>query len=74
MIALRFVFPEHGDYEGLYFAFGFVVVYSTSRTLGSAYGYSALKIGLVLLSYGLGLLSTLLLLHSTHVLVRQRRW
>lgn len=42
--------------EGLYFAFGFVVVYSTSRTLGSAYGYNALKIGLVLLSYGIGLL------------------
>ncbi|KAJ7146019.1 major facilitator superfamily domain-containing protein [Mycena epipterygia] len=40
--------------SGLMFAFNFVVVYSASRTLGSAYGYNALKVGLVLLSFGLG--------------------
>ncbi|KAJ6520628.1 major facilitator superfamily domain-containing protein [Mycena vulgaris] len=40
--------------SGLMFAFTFVVVYSASRTLDSAYGYSALKVGLVLLSFGLG--------------------
>ncbi|KAJ7688806.1 major facilitator superfamily domain-containing protein [Mycena rosella] len=34
----------------LMFAFNFVVVYSASRTLESAYGYNALKVGLVLLS------------------------
>ncbi|KAJ7668240.1 major facilitator superfamily domain-containing protein [Mycena rosella] len=38
----------------LMFAFNFVVVYSASRTLESAYGYNALKVGLVLLSFGLG--------------------
>ncbi|KAJ7670507.1 vacuolar DHA amino acid exporter [Mycena rosella] len=40
--------------SGLMFAFNFVVVYSASRTLESAYGYNALKVGLVLLSFGLG--------------------
>ncbi|KAJ6520630.1 major facilitator superfamily domain-containing protein [Mycena vulgaris] len=43
--------------SGLMFAFNFVVVYSASRTLGSAYGYNALKVGLVLLSFGLGSLA-----------------
>ncbi|KAJ7664195.1 major facilitator superfamily domain-containing protein [Mycena rosella] len=37
----------------LMFAFNFVMVYSASRTLESAYGYNALKVGLVLLSFGL---------------------
>ncbi|KAJ7468471.1 major facilitator superfamily domain-containing protein [Mycena latifolia] len=41
--------------SGLMFAFTFVVVYSASRTLGAPpYGYNALKIGLVLLAFGLG--------------------
>ncbi|KAJ7222504.1 vacuolar DHA amino acid exporter [Mycena pura] len=41
--------------SGLMFGFNFVVVYSASRTLESdAYGYNALKAGLVLLSFGLG--------------------
>ncbi|KAF9015829.1 MFS general substrate transporter [Hymenopellis radicata] len=40
--------------SGLIFSYCFTVVYTTSRTLGSAYGYNPLKIGLVLLSFGLG--------------------
>ncbi|KAF9015851.1 MFS general substrate transporter [Hymenopellis radicata] len=40
--------------QGLIFSYCFTVVYTTSRTLGSAYGYNPLKIGLVLLSFGLG--------------------
>ncbi|KAF8975377.1 major facilitator superfamily domain-containing protein [Cyathus striatus] len=36
------------------FAYGFLLTYTTARTLGSKYGYSPLKIGLVTLSYGLG--------------------
>ncbi|KAF7344182.1 Vacuolar DHA amino acid exporter [Mycena venus] len=40
--------------SGLMFAFSFVVSFTASRTLSSAYGYNALKVGLVLLSFGLG--------------------
>ncbi|KAJ7115557.1 vacuolar DHA amino acid exporter [Mycena crocata] len=47
--------------SGLMFAFNFVVVYSASRTLGSAYEYNALKVGLVLLSFGMGSLAGSLL-------------
>ncbi|KAJ7718592.1 vacuolar DHA amino acid exporter [Mycena maculata] len=43
--------------SGLMFAFNFVVVYSASRSLGSVYGYNALKVGLVLLSFGIGTLA-----------------
>ncbi|KAJ7756182.1 vacuolar DHA amino acid exporter [Mycena metata] len=43
--------------SGLMFAFTFVVVYTASRTLSFVYGYNALKVGLVLLSYGLGTLA-----------------
>ncbi|KAF8989035.1 vacuolar DHA amino acid exporter [Cyathus striatus] len=39
---------------GFLFAYGFLLTYTTARTLGSKYGYSPLKIGLVTLSYGLG--------------------
>lgn len=40
--------------SGLQFAFGFLLSYTTSRTLSSQYHYDALKIGLVLLAYGFG--------------------
>ncbi|KAF8172799.1 major facilitator superfamily domain-containing protein [Mycena galopus ATCC 62051] len=40
--------------SGLCFAFNFAVVFTASRTLSGAYGYNALKVGLVLLSFGLG--------------------
>ncbi|KAE9402297.1 MFS general substrate transporter [Gymnopus androsaceus JB14] len=40
--------------SGLYFAFAFVVLYTTSRSLGTYYHYNALKTGLVLLAYGVG--------------------
>ncbi|KAF9265332.1 MFS general substrate transporter [Marasmius fiardii PR-910] len=40
--------------SGLIFAFCIVVPYTISRTLGTYYHYNALKIGLVLLSFGLG--------------------
>ncbi|KAJ6469053.1 major facilitator superfamily domain-containing protein [Mycena vitilis] len=43
--------------SGLMFAFNFVVVFTSSRTLSSAYGYNALKVGLTLLSFGLGSLA-----------------
>ncbi|KAK0437139.1 MFS general substrate transporter [Desarmillaria tabescens] len=40
--------------SGILFSYCFIVVYTTSRTLGSAYGYDALTIGFILLSFGLG--------------------
>ncbi|KAJ6463376.1 vacuolar DHA amino acid exporter [Mycena sanguinolenta] len=43
--------------SGLTFAFTFIVVFTASRTLSSLYGYNALKVGLVLLSFGLGTLA-----------------
>ena len=39
---------------GLQFAFMFVIAYASSRTLGTAYGYSPFKIGFVTLSFGVG--------------------
>jgi hypothetical protein len=39
---------------GLLFAFAFVIPYTSARTLGSKYNYNSLKIGLVLLSFGIG--------------------
>ncbi|KAJ7938304.1 vacuolar DHA amino acid exporter [Mycena leptocephala] len=44
--------------SGLMFAFNFVVPFTASRTLSSAYGYDAFEVGLVLLSFGLGMLLT----------------
>ncbi|KAJ7714005.1 vacuolar DHA amino acid exporter [Mycena metata] len=43
--------------SGLMFAFSFVVSFTASRTLSSVYGYNALTVGLVLLSFGLGSLA-----------------
>ncbi|KAK0204093.1 vacuolar DHA amino acid exporter [Desarmillaria ectypa] len=40
--------------SGILFSYCFTVVYTTSRTLASAYGYDALYTGFVLLSFGLG--------------------
>ncbi|KAL4266522.1 MFS transporter superfamily protein [Pleurotus pulmonarius] len=40
--------------SGSLYAFGFLISYTTARTLGNMYHYNALKIGLVLLSFGLG--------------------
>ncbi len=40
---------------GILFSYCFIVVYTTSRTLGTAYGYDALTIGFILVSFGLGL-------------------
>ncbi|KAJ7235850.1 vacuolar DHA amino acid exporter [Mycena rebaudengoi] len=40
--------------SGLMFAFTYVMTYTASRTLSTAYEYNALKIGFVLLSFGLG--------------------
>lgn len=42
--------------SGFYYAFAFVVVYTTSRSLDTYYHYDPLKIGLVLLAYGVGML------------------
>ncbi|KAJ8516981.1 hypothetical protein ONZ45_g5759 [Pleurotus djamor] len=42
---------------GSLFAFGFLILYTTSRTLGSKYQYDAMRIGLVLLSFGIGSLA-----------------
>ncbi|KAH9028700.1 major facilitator superfamily domain-containing protein [Lactarius pseudohatsudake] len=39
---------------GLFFAFSYNITYTCSRTLGDHYNYDALKIGLVLLSFGVG--------------------
>lgn len=39
---------------GLMFAFGFLVPYTSSRTLSIHYNYEALKVGLVTLAYGVG--------------------
>ncbi|KAG2157590.1 MFS general substrate transporter [Suillus bovinus] len=40
--------------SGLIFAFSYSISYTCSRTLSEHYGYNALQIGLVLLSYGIG--------------------
>lgn len=40
--------------SGLIFAFTYSIAYTCSLTLGNKYGYNALQIGLVLLSYGTG--------------------
>ncbi|KAK7014199.1 vacuolar DHA amino acid exporter [Favolaschia claudopus] len=47
--------------SGLMFAFNYVVGFTAARTLSSAYGYDALIVGLVLLSFGLGNLAGSLL-------------
>ena len=39
---------------GFQFAFLFVIAYASSRTLGTDYGYSPIKIGFVTLSLGVG--------------------
>ena len=39
---------------GLQFAFMYLITYASSRTLGTAYGYSPIKIGFVTLSFGVG--------------------
>ncbi|KAF5315382.1 hypothetical protein D9619_007469 [Psilocybe cf. subviscida] len=40
--------------SGLLYAFGFVVLYATSRTLADSYNYDPLKIGLISIAYGAG--------------------
>lgn len=40
--------------SGLIFGFSYCIAYTCSRILGDKYGYDALKIGLVLLAYGIG--------------------
>ncbi|KAF8887456.1 major facilitator superfamily domain-containing protein [Gymnopilus junonius] len=40
--------------SGVQFAYAFVIVYATSRTLETSYNYGPLKIGLVTLSFGIG--------------------
>lgn len=40
--------------SGLIFAFSYSISYTCSRTLSEYYGYNALQVGLVLLSYGIG--------------------
>jgi len=42
--------------SGLLFAFNYSITYTASRTLANEYHYDALKIGLVLLAYGIGCL------------------
>ncbi|KAI0927466.1 hypothetical protein AcV5_007999 [Taiwanofungus camphoratus] len=42
--------------SGLLFAFNYSITYTASRTLANEYHYDALKIGLVLLAYGVGCL------------------
>lgn len=39
---------------GLIFGLSYCIAYTCSRTLANQYGYNALKIGLVLLSFGVG--------------------
>ncbi|KAF9032765.1 major facilitator superfamily domain-containing protein [Panaeolus papilionaceus] len=43
--------------SGLLFAFNFLIVYTSSRTLSRFYSYPPFKIGLVTLAYGLGAVS-----------------
>lgn len=40
--------------SGLIFGFSYCISYTCSRVLAAKYGYDALKIGLVLLAYGIG--------------------
>ncbi|KAI0078221.1 MFS general substrate transporter [Panus rudis PR-1116 ss-1] len=43
--------------SALIFSIGYCMTYTCSRTLSSKYGYNALQIGLVLLSFGMGSIS-----------------
>ncbi|KAH8077264.1 MFS general substrate transporter [Cristinia sonorae] len=40
--------------SGLYFSFSYSIAYTSARTLSDNYHYDALKVGLVLLSFGVG--------------------
>ncbi|KAL5520057.1 hypothetical protein ACEPAG_1717 [Sanghuangporus baumii] len=40
--------------SGILFAFSYSILYTCSRTFSNKYGYDALKVGLVLLSFGIG--------------------
>ena len=51
---------------GLLFSFNFIVVYTSARTLGTAYHYNALQIGFVLVSFGAGEYALLNLERVTH--------
>ena len=44
----------HSIVLGFQFAFMYIISYASSRTLGTAYGYSPIKIGFVTLSMGVG--------------------
>ena len=39
---------------GFQFSFMYLIAYASSRTLGTAYGYSPIRIGFVILSFGVG--------------------
>jgi hypothetical protein len=39
---------------GFQFSFMYLIAYASSRTLGTAYGYSPMNIGFVILSFGVG--------------------
>lgn len=56
---------------GFCFAFIFLTAYATARTLGRVYYYSPFKIGLVLLSLGIGTYSALEIRKSTLCLLPQ---
>ncbi|KAG6809841.1 hypothetical protein H0H92_014533 [Tricholoma furcatifolium] len=43
--------------SGLTFGFGFIIAYTTARTLGTTYSYDALTIGFVLIAFGVGSLT-----------------
>jgi hypothetical protein len=63
-------------FSGILFAFGFLVVYTTARTLAIFYHYGPLKIGLVTLSFGIGWsvtgLSASFELNPTSIRLRRR--
>ncbi|KAG6919645.1 hypothetical protein DXG01_003509 [Tephrocybe rancida] len=58
--------------SGLLFAFGFLVAYTSARTLSNHYHYNALTIGLVIVSFGIGSIAGSLLggRFSDHELAR----
>ena len=62
--------------SGLIYAFSYCISYTCSRTLTMKYGFNALKIGLVLLSYGIGKLSREMptSVHLGNLLYRQHVW
>jgi MFS family permease len=65
MISFTLSLRRHYSYctslTGLLFAFSFSITYTCARTMSNKYKYNALQTGLVLLAYGIGVLSSIVI-------------